>query len=141
MSGRGCGHRTVPHTADLRLEAWAPTREGCLAEAVTALVESFAEPPHSSPASITERTIAASSDDDLLAAVLDEVIYRIDARGQLPVVIEASPVADGVRLRFALHDVDAATPTGPAPKAVALHALRLSEERAGRWSCTAMVDV
>jgi SHS2 domain-containing protein len=139
MSGRG--HRTVPHTADLRLEAWAPTREGCLAEAVAALVESFAELPHSDPASIAERTIAASTDDDLLAAVLDEVIYRIDARGQLPVVIDVCQVADGVRLRFGLHDAGAATPTGPVPKAVALHALRLSRERAGRWSCTAMVDV
>ena len=41
-SGAGRGHRTVPHTADLRIEAWAPTREECLAEAVRGLVDSFA---------------------------------------------------------------------------------------------------
>ncbi|HEV8559398.1 MAG TPA: archease [Actinophytocola sp.] len=38
------GHRAVPHTADIRIEAWAPTREACLGEAVAALVESFADP-------------------------------------------------------------------------------------------------
>jgi SHS2 domain-containing protein len=32
----------MPHTADLRIEAWAPTREECLAEAVRSLVDSFA---------------------------------------------------------------------------------------------------
>ena len=26
---RGCGHTSVPHTADLRIEAWGPTREDC----------------------------------------------------------------------------------------------------------------
>ena len=41
-AGAGRGHRTVPHTADLRVEAWAPTREACLAEAVRGLVDRFA---------------------------------------------------------------------------------------------------
>ena len=32
----------MPHTADARIEAWAPTREQCVAEAITALVAGFA---------------------------------------------------------------------------------------------------
>ncbi len=40
---RDRGHRNVPHTADLRIEAWGPTREDCIAEALRGLVESFAE--------------------------------------------------------------------------------------------------
>ena len=39
---RVAGHRTVPHTADLRIEAWAVTCEECLAEALRGLVGSFA---------------------------------------------------------------------------------------------------
>jgi SHS2 domain-containing protein len=39
---RPAGHRTVPHAADLRIEAWAATREECMAEAVRGLVGSFA---------------------------------------------------------------------------------------------------
>ncbi len=41
MADSGCGHRTVPHTADLRIEAWAPTRDGCIRQAVLGTVESF----------------------------------------------------------------------------------------------------
>ena len=33
------GHRAVPHTADLAVEAWADSREECLAEAQRLLAE------------------------------------------------------------------------------------------------------
>ena len=58
MSGRG--HRTVPHTADLRVEAWAPTREECLAEAVRGLVDSFAVVARGLVRRTAERHLAAS---------------------------------------------------------------------------------
>jgi SHS2 domain-containing protein len=28
------GHRSVPNTADLRIEVWSPSRVGCIGEAV-----------------------------------------------------------------------------------------------------------
>jgi hypothetical protein len=37
------GHRTVAHTADLRVEAWAPSREQCIAEAVLGTVAAFVD--------------------------------------------------------------------------------------------------
>ena len=40
MAGQRIGHRSVPHTADLRIEAWAPTRDGCIRQAVLGAVES-----------------------------------------------------------------------------------------------------
>ncbi|MEU6969505.1 archease [Kitasatospora aureofaciens] len=43
QQGSRSGHRAVPHTADLRLVAWAPTAEGCVREAVRAVVEGFAD--------------------------------------------------------------------------------------------------
>ena len=42
MAGSTSGHRSVPHTADLRIEAWAPTRDGCNRQAALSTVESFA---------------------------------------------------------------------------------------------------
>jgi len=53
----GCGHRSVPHTADLRIEAWGPTREDSIAEAVRGLVESFADISGTAYQHVTEHTL------------------------------------------------------------------------------------
>ncbi|HKI42920.1 MAG TPA: hypothetical protein VKA66_21670, partial [Mycobacterium sp.] len=34
MAHNRSGHLTVPHTADLRIEAWAPNRDGCIRQAM-----------------------------------------------------------------------------------------------------------
>jgi len=82
------GHRTVPHTADLRIEAWAPAREECLAEAVRGLVGSFAVVAGRAPRAGARRHLTARLNEDLLVAVIDEVIYRLDADGQISVSVE-----------------------------------------------------
>lgn len=43
------GHRSVLHTADLRIQAWAPTRDGCIKQAVLCTVESFLDTSLASP--------------------------------------------------------------------------------------------
>ena len=64
----GSGHRGVPHTADLRIEAWAPTG-GCLAGR-KGMVGSFADvSPSGRRAPPCWR--CPGLDDDLLVAVLD----------------------------------------------------------------------
>ena len=65
---RRCGHTSVPHTADLRIEAWGPTREDCIAEAVRGLVESFADVNQATHQRVIERHLDAGSDADLLAS-------------------------------------------------------------------------
>jgi phage shock protein A len=136
------GHRTVPHTADLRIEAWAPTREACLAEAARGLVGSFAVVAAARPRRTAERRFIARSDEDLLVAILDEVIYRLDANGEIPVTVDVRPVPDGgVVLSMQLADVGEAEITGPAPKAASLHELRCAPDTAGRWSCGITIDV
>ena len=57
------------YEADLRIEAWAPTREGCLAETVRGLVSSFANVAGAAPHRTTKRHMTTGSADDLLAAV------------------------------------------------------------------------
>jgi SHS2 domain-containing protein len=138
----GQGHRTVPHTADLRVEAWAPTREACLAEAVRGLVASFVVVTGARPHRTTERHLAAGSDADLLVAVIDEVIYWLDTRSEIPVSVAVRQAGDGgVDLALSLADVAAAEITGAAPKAASLYELRCAPDEAGQWSCSVTIDV
>ncbi|MFI8089343.1 archease [Streptomyces sp. NPDC086080] len=134
------GHRILPHTGDLRVEAWAPTREECIAEAVRGTVGGFAEHPPGVTGAARECVVSADDDGRLLVAVLEEVIYRMDAAHELPVDVAVMPEADGVRVRFRMADDSTATQTGAVPKAVALHGLRLAQDPRG-WACRVTLDV
>ena len=86
--------------------------------------------------------MTAGSDEDLLVALVDEVIYRLDADGEIPVSVAVRPLPDGgVTVSFALVPVAAAEITGAVPKAASLHELRCAPDAAGRWSCAVTVDV
>ena len=138
----GQGHRTVPHTADLRIEAWAQTREACLAEAVRGLVSSFAVALGAAPRRTAKRHMTAGLDEDLLVAVVDEVIYWLDAEGEIPVSVTVRHAGDGgVDLALSLADVTAAEIIGAVPKAASLHDLRCAPDQAGDWSCSVTIDV
>ncbi len=140
MAHGGSGHRTVPHTADLRIEAWAPTRNGCIRQAVRATVESFLD-LSSRHADHTRRCrLIADRDDDLLVAVLDEVIYRLDTAAEAPVDLELRDVDGGIEVTFDMTDVAGAAQVGAVPKAVSLNDLRLSRGRDG-WRCLVTLDV
>ncbi|WP_157577049.1 archease [Saccharomonospora iraqiensis] len=137
----------MPHPADLRIEAWAPTRAECLAEAVAALVDSFADitevGDHADAGAGAEVTseLTAASDADLLAAVLNEVIYRLDVADFVPTAAGiAEERADRVRLRLRGVGTDAVEFTGAIPKAVALSDLVLTRTGDG-WTAAATVDV
>ena len=134
------GHRCVPHTADVRIEAWAPSRERCVAQAVAALVDSFADVPDPSPVAEIEVRVGPRADDDLLVAVLDEVIYRMDTEGQLPVDADVAAIDGGLDVRLRVIDTDRVDLVGAVPKAVSLHELRFERSDAG-WSCSVTLDV
>ena len=139
---RARGHRTVPHTADLRIEAWGPTREDCITEAVRGLVESFADVRASGCQRTAERHLVAGSDADLVAAALDEVIYRLDAHGEIPAAVEVSRARDGgIDLKLHTVPANAAQIIGAAPKAASMSGLTCAANPAGRWSCAVTVDV
>jgi SHS2 domain-containing protein len=139
---RGCGHRSVPHTADLRIEAWGPAREDCIAEAVRALVESFAEVSGAQHERGIERHLTAGSDADLLAAAVEEVIYALDADGEVPVAVAVARAGDGgIDLALLTADVGTVEITGAAPKAASLSGLACAPDASGRWSAAVTIDV
>ncbi len=134
------GHRSVPHTADLRVEAWAPTREECLAHAVRGMCESFLDLTGAAAVRRQDVVVRADSDADLLVALLEEVVYWLDTADEVPVDVELTDVPDG--LRASLHMADAASlpVTGAAPKAVTLHDLDFVRGPEG-WTCSVTLDV
>ncbi|MFJ9845964.1 archease [Kitasatospora sp. NPDC101155] len=135
----------MPHTADLRLEAWAPTAEGCIREAVHAVVEGLADTSAAQPAGERVCAVAADSDEDLLVSVLEEVIYRMDVDGEIPLDTEVDTIRDtgdgrAVSVRFTMADADTAEQIGAVPKAVSLHGLHLTGGPGG-WTCQVTLDV
>ncbi|WP_235437848.1 archease [Kitasatospora griseola] len=139
------GHRAVPHTADMRVEAWAPTAEGCIGEAVRAVVEGFADTSKARQVAEREHTATAGTDEDLLVSVLDEVIYRMDTDGEIPLDTEVGTIRDtgegrSLSVRFRMADADTAELVGAVPKAVALHGLHLRGGPDG-WTCQVTLDV
>jgi len=138
----GRGHRLVPHTADCMLEAWGQSREACLAEAMTALVEVFAQTRDDVPAErVVPLAANAGADADVLVAMLEEVIFVADVFGCVPVRVHLSAAEDGgVSGDMVVVDAGEVELIGPVPKGVSYHRLEIGED-GGRWSCRAVVDV
>jgi SHS2 domain-containing protein len=134
------GHRSLPHTADIRIQAWGPTREDCLAEAVAALVDGFADPAGVRPERMAAVDLAADTDEDALLAVLDEVIYLLDTEDVLPVRVKLDRTPSGLRAHLSLAAVRDVDLGGAIPKAVSLSGLAIAAG-GGSWCCTATVDV
>jgi SHS2 domain-containing protein len=134
------GHRVVSHTADLRVEAWAPTREECIAEAVAGAVASFVDTESAGRPSPHCATVQAESAEDLLVAVLDEVVYLMDTTGEVPVQVVVEADGGGATVRLAMVPVEGLPQVGAVPKAVSLHQIRLVRG-AGGWECSVTLDV
>ena len=134
------GHRSVPHTADLRIEAWAPTRDGCIRQAVLGAVESFLDTSSAQAQHTRRRRVTGDRDDDLLVAALEEVIYLLDTTGEAPVDVNLSQADGGVDMTFAMVNASAVPQVGAVPKAVSLNELHLSHGKHG-WRCSVTLDV
>jgi SHS2 domain-containing protein len=143
------GHRTVPHTADLRIEAWAGSCEECVAEALRGLVDSVADVRGAVATRTAECELTGVSPADLLASAAEEIIYILDTAGQVPVSVQVRPAghpghqqpAAGIILTLELANASAVEFVGAAPKAVSFHRLTCEPDASGRWSGTMTVDV
>jgi SHS2 domain-containing protein len=138
----GRGYRQALHPTDVRIEARGPTREECIAEAVRGLVDSFAVVAGRPPHTWAERHVRARCDEDLLVAVIDEVIYWINADGELPVSAVVQPASDGGAVVF-LAFVRAADAKiiGAVPKAASARDLRCAQDPDGQWACAVTLEV
>ncbi|MCX4458915.1 archease [Streptomyces sp. NBC_01340] len=110
-----------------------------MAEAVRGMVGSFADLPPGASGVTRECAVSAVDAGRLLAAVLEEVIHRMDAASELPVGVAVTRGPGGVGLRFTMADSSAATQIGAVPKAVSLHGLALAPGAHG-WACRVTLD-
>lgn len=134
------GHRTLPHPADITVEAWGPTRDACLAEAVMGLTESFVDVSDAAPLRTVTSEVAATSNSDRLVAALDELIYLLDTQGVVPLGAEVELDSERLRLTMPVASLSDVTPVGAAPKAIALSGLEFSHTGT-HWRCRVTIDV
>lgn len=141
IEGTPTGHRTIEHTADLILEAWAPSRVECLAEAVRALVGTFADARDATVERSMPVALDAALDEDLAVALLEDVLYLLDADDAVVAGVELEETEDG-SLEGTLELVPAAAvePVGAVPKGVSRSDL-LFERAYDGWHCRFIVDV
>ena len=143
------GHRTVPHTADLRIEAWAGSCEECVAEALRGLIDSVADVRGAVATRAAECELTGVSPADLLASAAEEIIYILDTAGQVPVSVQVRPAghprqqqpAASIAVTLELANASAVEFVGAAPKGVSFHRLACEPDASGRWSATMTVDV
>jgi len=138
------GHRAVPRITGVAVDAWADTREECLAEAVQALVETFADVGEAVPDDSIVLVAAEETDEALLVVVLDEVIHQVEARDRVAVdvsVDERTKATEGqVEVRLATVPVAVVNRMGTVPEAVAVRELRFGRAGGG-WRAHLTVDV
>jgi SHS2 domain-containing protein len=123
------------------VEAWGPTRNVCLEEAVLGLVGAFVDVRGLAPDSHVRLTLEPAEDEEILVALLDEVVYVLDALDAVPVTVSLDEHVDGgVSGWFETVPAASVTITGAVPKGVSRSELHFSRER-GRWRCRVEIDV
>jgi len=140
-AGREAGFALLPHTADIVIEAWGPSKVACLRAAAEGLVASFADTADAAATRNVPFSLAPAPDPELLLALLEEVIYTVEVFGVVPVAIHLEQTDDG-GLAGDMEVIDATRVqlVGAVPKGVSYSGLEL-RAGAGGWSCRAMVDV
>lgn len=140
FENRRSGHRTVEHSGDLAIDAWGSDQVTCWREVLLALVGSFARIPATATRTRCALAISVRSPDEVLVTLLDEAIYLIDVRFELPVRAELALGGDGtVSGSFEVVPADEVELVGPLPKGVAYHGLEMCEEE-GLWRCHVLID-
>ncbi|HSJ45399.1 MAG TPA: archease [Euzebyales bacterium] len=131
----------MPHTADVIVEAWGPTRDACLRHAVLGLVATFADVGDVTASASVPRSFPADSGENLLVALLEEVLYLLDAEDRVPVDVAVTAAADGgLHGEFHVASAAAVDQRGAVPKAITHHGMEL-RRNAGAWRCRVTVDV
>ncbi len=140
--GTETGHRVLPHTADLIVEAWAPSCSGCLEELVRGVVETFADTTTATDATReVPLEIGSARDEDLVVVLLDDVCYLLDADGLVVVDVALEEEDDGnFDGTFFVVPAEAVVQTGAVPKGISRSDLQFARDGA-LWRCHVLIDV
>jgi SHS2 domain-containing protein len=137
----GSGYRLLPHTADVVVEAFGPSLSACLEAAVMGETATFADVRGVEPTGERRVDLRAPSDEAMLVAVLEEVIFLLDAEDLVVVRVHLPVAGNGsISGRFDTVDKTLVEPVGSPPKAVAYHGLELIGDALG-YKCRFIIDV
>jgi SHS2 domain-containing protein len=135
------GHRVLPHTADVIVEGWGPDVAACVEEAVEGLVETYAEPVGAAVTDQQSVHVPAGPAEEMLVAMLDEVIFALDTADGVPVGARVSIATDGgLDAELVLAEADSVEPGGAVPKAISRSGLLMASGPYG-VRCRFLVDV
>ncbi len=130
------------HTADVAVEATAPTLDGVVAAVADGMAAAMCEdvPESGERHSIT---VDAENREALLFDYLDELIYERDVREVLPVANAATvdETADGWQVTASYRGVPLAAVQARDLKAVTYAEMDLSERADGSWHAYVVFDV
>lgn len=141
MTETGRGHRALPHTADVILEAWAPDFPGCCEEAVTAVVDACVDRSGAVVVGHHGLPIAAASPETMLLDAVEGLIFVLDTERDVPVGAEIRAVDGGaLELRLTMADRTTVEPIGSGPKAVSRSGFELLTGPDG-VRCRFLIDV
>jgi SHS2 domain-containing protein len=142
MTGRG--HRILPHTADLIVEAWGPDLAACVEEAIAALISICVNVRSASIECTRWAHIGPGSYESLLLAALDEVIFLLDTSPDVPVgadvFLRGDDVGEHLDLGLLLAAPASVEPAGSGPKAISRSGLEVDASPDG-VRCCFLVDV
>jgi len=97
-------YRWVDHTAEVELHIEAGSEAEVFADALAALRELIGDAPPHGPSTAFDVELSAPDRGALLAAFLDELVYRADADDLVPDAVEHLTLAgDRLRARIAAH--------------------------------------
>jgi SHS2 domain-containing protein len=114
------GHAARAHTADVIVEAWAPSRIDCLEELVRGVVETFADVSDVVATREIPLEINAPLDEDVVVALISDVVYLLDADGlvALDVALEEDEQDGSIGGIFYVAPVADVVAAGAPPKGV-----------------------
>lgn len=137
---KSAGHRVLPESSDLLIEAWAPTRERCMVEAVQALVACFADVSDATPGRVVPFAFPPGRDDQQLVDLLTECLSVFEIFGVVPVSTHVDRAEDGSLVGcFDTADVAQVRLISGPPEGVRLHELEF--EQTDGWHCLVGVDL
>jgi SHS2 domain-containing protein len=141
MAGPDRGHRVLPHTADVILEAWAPDFSSCCEQAAIALLALCIDGSRAAVVDHYRFDLRPATRESMILDLLDEIIFVLDTVQAVPVGVRARPRADGeIEVTLTLAERESVEAIGSAPKAISRSGVRV-DDKPGLVRCAFLVDV
>lgn len=134
------GHRVCRTDHSVVIDAWGPDRATCLTDVARGLVETLFPDADAGTGDSLPVSISADCDDDLVAELVDEIVYFADELGLAVVDVSFDGTHGGVSGFFEVVPEAAAAPVGLPRRGLVTRRRQFSGDD-GRWFCHLVIDI